>query len=185
MRKAHDFLSGGPLLVVGLGGVGMMGLSFARAMYDGPVYVADINKEVRNRALEMGAAAAFDPREPEARKHLYRATGHGAGAVIDFVGSANSLHFSQSAATKGGAVIVVGLMGGSFTIPAPLIPMRALTIRGSYVGSLAEAHDMLDCVRSGKVGPIPVTEMCLEEATDALDILRRGGAIGRIVLRPS
>ncbi len=184
LKKSRDFLSGGPLLIVGLGGVGMMALCFARAMYDGPVYVADVNKDACDQALAMGATEALDPGDPDARKRLLRETDGGAGAVIDFVGSTKSLRFAQSTATKGGAVIVVGLMGGSFSIPAPLIPMRALTICGSYVGSLAEAREMLDLVRTGNVGLIPVTEMCLDNAAEALDILRGGRAIGRIVLRP-
>ncbi len=57
---------------------------------------------------------------------------------------------------KGGAAIVVGLFGGSFTLPVPMFPLRALTIMGSYVGSPAEAREMLALVKAGKVAPIPV-----------------------------
>ena len=57
---------------------------------------------------------------------------------------------------KGGAAIVVGLFGGSFSIPVPMFPLRALTIMGSYVGSPAEAREMMALVKAGKVAPIPV-----------------------------
>jgi len=184
LRKAMVFLQRGPLTIVGLGGVGMMALRFARAMHAEPVYAADINPEARSSALGMGAAAAFDPREPDARKGLKNVTGGGAGAVVDFVGSAASLTFAQRICAKGGAVIVVGLMGGNFCIPTPLLPFNAQTIQGSYVGTLAEARDMLDLVRSGAVEDIPISEWPLSEAGNALDALRAGEVVGRIVLRP-
>jgi len=184
LRKATAFLHRGPLTIVGLGGVGMMALRFARAMHAEPVFAVDINPEARASALDMGTAAAFDPRDPESRKALKSATDGGAGAVVDFVGSAASLTFAQRACAKGGAVVVVGLMGGSFCIPAPLLPFNAQTIQGSYVGSLAEAREMLDLVRSGAVGDIPISEWPLSDASAALDALRAGHVVGRIVLRP-
>src|SRR5437868_5387501 len=51
----------GPLLLIGLGGVGMMGLSLARAMFPQAPFVADIDPKKREAALAAGAAAAFDP----------------------------------------------------------------------------------------------------------------------------
>ena len=45
------------LLLIGLGGVGMMGLSFAQAMFKQNVSVADLNPAARETALKNGAAA--------------------------------------------------------------------------------------------------------------------------------
>jgi D-arabinose 1-dehydrogenase-like Zn-dependent alcohol dehydrogenase len=85
---------------------------------------------------------------------------------------------------KGGAVIIVGLIGGSFTIPVPMFPLRALTIMGSYVGSPAEAREMLDLVKAGKVAPIPVELRPLERTSNSLDDLRAGRIVGRVVITP-
>ena len=41
----------GPVLLIGLGGVGMMGLAIARALFATPPIVADIDAEKRNAAL--------------------------------------------------------------------------------------------------------------------------------------
>lgn len=184
MRKAQRFLDAGPPLIVGLGGVGLMALRFATAMGIEQVYASDINPKARDKALELGATAAFDPQDPEARKAIKSATGGGAGAVIDFVGAGQTVTFAQRVAAKGGGIVVVGLMGGSFSMPVPLLPFNALTIQGSYVGSLSEAREMLDLVRSGAVDEIPVTERPLSEANDTLDTLRAGAVVGRNVLKP-
>ena len=135
IKKALPYLRAGPLLIVGLGGVGMMGLQFARALTDKPIFAADIDKAKREAALKLGAAEAFDPADVGARKAIAKASGGGVGAAVDFAGSDKSLGFAQGAVAKGGAAIVVGLFGGSFTLPVPMFPLRALTIMGSYVGS--------------------------------------------------
>jgi len=184
IRKAQRFLDAGPLVIVGLGGVGMMGMRFAAALGIAEVFAVDISRAARNKALELGAAAVFDPEDPDARKAVKSATRGGAGAVIDFAGAGQSVTFAQRVAAKGGGVIVVGLMGGSFSLPVPLLPFTALTIQGSYVGSLAEAREMLALVKTGAVDEIPVVERPLAEANDALDALRAGRVLGRTVLLP-
>jgi D-arabinose 1-dehydrogenase-like Zn-dependent alcohol dehydrogenase len=64
----------GPVLLIGLGGVGMMGLAIARALFATPPIVADIDPEKRNAALAAGAAAVYGPSDPQARKAMMEAT---------------------------------------------------------------------------------------------------------------
>jgi D-arabinose 1-dehydrogenase-like Zn-dependent alcohol dehydrogenase len=184
IKKAIPFLHAGPLLIVGLGGVGMTGLQFARALTDRPILVADIDPSKREAALKLGAKEAFDPADGTARKSIFKASGGGVGAAVDFAGSDKSLNFAQGAVAKGGAAIVVGLIGGGFTLPVPMFPLRALTIMGSYVGSMAEAREMLDLVKSGKFQPIPLEKRPLDQTSRALDDLRAGKVVGRIVITP-
>jgi D-arabinose 1-dehydrogenase-like Zn-dependent alcohol dehydrogenase len=183
LKKAVGQVGKGPIMIVGLGGVGMMGLQFARALHDTAIFAADIDAAKRQAALDAGAAQVFDPAEDGIRKTVLKACG-GAVAAVDFVGSEASLNFAQSIVRKGGSVVVAGLMGGSFTIPVPMFPLRALSIIGTFVGSLTEAHEMLDLVRSGKVAPIPVELRPLDQADKSLNDLRNGHVIGRVVLTP-
>jgi D-arabinose 1-dehydrogenase-like Zn-dependent alcohol dehydrogenase len=184
IKKAVPFLRAGPLLIVGLGGVGMMGLQFARALTTKPILVADVDKGKREAALELGAAEVFDAADPGARKAIVKASGGGVGAAVDFAGSDKSFAFAHAPVAKGGAAIVVGLFGGSFSMPVPMLPLRALTIMGSYVGSTSEAAEMLDLVRAGKVEPIPVEMRPLAETSRSLDDLRAGRIVGRVVITP-
>jgi D-arabinose 1-dehydrogenase-like Zn-dependent alcohol dehydrogenase len=184
VKKALPYLRSGPLMIVGLGGVGMMGLQFARALTDAPILVADIDPAKREAALKLGAKEAFDAADPGARKAIAKSSGGGVGAAVDFAGSDKSLMLAQSVVAKGGAAIVVGLLGGSFTLPVPMFPLRALAIMGSYVGTPAEAREMLDLVRSGKIAPIPVETRPLAETSRSLDDLRAGKIVGRVVITP-
>jgi D-arabinose 1-dehydrogenase-like Zn-dependent alcohol dehydrogenase len=183
IKKALPFLRAGPLLIVGLGGVGMMGLQFARALTDQPILVADIDPAKCQAALKLGAKEAFDPADPDSRKAVMKTYG-GVGAAVDFAGSDKSLAFAQAVVAKGGAAIVVGLIGGTFTLPVPMFPLRALTIMGSYVGSTTEAREMLELVKAGKVATIPVELRPLSQAGKSLDDLREGRIVGRVVVTP-
>jgi D-arabinose 1-dehydrogenase-like Zn-dependent alcohol dehydrogenase len=86
---------------------------------------------------------------------------------------------------KGGKLIVVGLFGGDITLPLPLIPMRAMTVQGSYVGNLAELRELLALVQRAKVAPIPTTCRGLHEAHASLEDLEKGRLVGRAVLQPA
>lgn len=184
IKKAIPYLRAGPLLIVGLGGVGMMGLQFARALTDKPILVADIDASKREAALKLGAKEAFDPADAGARKAVGKASGGGVGAAVDFAGSDKSLGFAHSTVAKGGAAIVVGLIGGSFSLPVPMFPLRALTVMGSYVGSTSEAREMMDLVKAGKIAPIPVEKRPLDQTSRSLDDLREGKVVGRVVITP-
>ena len=100
LKRIAEHAKRGPALLVGLGGVGMMGLALALSMFPQPPIVADIDAGKREAALKAGAAAAYDPADPNARKALFKATGGVYGAV-DFVGSDGSLAFASGALAKG------------------------------------------------------------------------------------
>lgn len=171
----------GPVLLVGLGGVGMMGLAIARALFREPPIVADIDAAKRDAALAAGAAAAYDPADPQARRAIASATGGLLGAC-DFVGSDRSLQFATGVLARGGKVVVTGLLGGAFSMAAAMFAIKAMTIEGTLTGTLAEARELVELARAGKIAPIPSRERPLSEAQSALDDLRAGRVVGRTVL---
>jgi alcohol dehydrogenase len=172
----------GPVLLIGLGGVGMMGLAIARALFATPPIVADIDAEKRNAALAAGAAAVYDPSDPQARKAMMAATGGGVLAICDFVGSDKSLQFATRVLARGGKVVVTGLLGGNFSIAAAMFGIMAMTIEGTLTGTLTEAQELLDLARAKNIAPIPTRNRPLGEAQAALDDLRAGRVVGRTVL---
>ena len=93
LKRLTDRPERGPVLLVGLGGVGMMGLAIARTLFRTPPIVADIDAEKRPGGAGSRRGAAYDPSDPAARKAVMSATG-GVLAVCDFVGSDNSLQFA-------------------------------------------------------------------------------------------
>jgi D-arabinose 1-dehydrogenase-like Zn-dependent alcohol dehydrogenase len=181
LKRLGNHAQQGAVLLLGLGGVGMMGLSLARAMFANAPLVADIDPVKRDAAAKIGITA-FDPADQGARKAVLAATGGGVRGVCDFVGSENSLTFATSVLARGGKVVVTGLLGGTFTSAVAMFPMKAMTIEGALTGTLAEAREVLALARTGKVAPIPITERPLPDAQAVLDDLRAGKILGRVVL---
>jgi alcohol dehydrogenase len=181
LRRLGDRTEHGPVLLVGLGGVGMMGLAIARALFREPPIVADIDAGKRSAAVAAGAAAAYDPSDDQARRSITASTG-GLLAVCDFVGSDRSLQFSTGVLARGGKVVVTGLLGGVFSMAAAMFAIKAMTIEGTLTGTLAQAREVLDLARSGAITPIPTHDRPLGQAQAALDDLRAGRVVGRTVL---
>src|SRR5690348_13389062 len=96
-----------------------------------------------------------------------------------FRSSDKSLQFSTGILARGGKVVVTGLLGGSFSIPAAMIAIKALAIEGTLTGTLAEARELMTLARSGKIAAIPTHTRPLDEAQAALEDLRAGRVVGR------
>ncbi|HEY0328094.1 MAG TPA: alcohol dehydrogenase [Rhodopseudomonas sp.] len=169
------------LLLIGLGGVGMMGLSLAKAMFKQDISVADINPAARQAALNNGAATAYDPTEPDLVKRIMKETG-GFDAIVDFAGSDKSMGFATGVVARGGKIVVSGLMGGSFSMPMVNWIYKRMSIEGFMTGTLAEAKELLELARAGTIKPTPMQEQPMAEVQKWIDELRAGHVVGRIVL---
>jgi len=181
LKRLSDRAARAPLLLVGLGGVGLMGLALTRAMYGAAPFAADIDPKKREAALAAGAREAFDPSDPNARKALLKASG-GIYAACDFAGSDTSLNFATGVLAKGGKVMVTGLIGGAYSTAVAMFSLKAMAIEGTQTGTLVEARELIDLVRAKKV-PLPLmSERPLDQASTTLDDLRAGKIVGRVVL---
>lgn len=184
LKKAGTLAGGDTLAIVGVGGVGFMGLQFARTLFpEATIIAADISDETLEAAHAAGAERVYNTTDKAAAKQALKDSGGGAMVAIDFVGAESSVDFAQRIVTKGGKVVVVGLFGGRFSLPVPMFPLRELSIAGSYVGSLANAGEMLELVKAGRVAPIPIQQRPLDQAGQTLEDLRGGRIVGRVVLR--
>nr|WP_152540039.1 alcohol dehydrogenase [Afipia sp. P52-10] len=170
------------LLLIGLGGVGMMGLSLAQAMFKQPITVADLNPAARESALKNGAAVAYDPSEPDVIKRILKETDGGFDGVVDFAGNDKSMGFAVSTVARGGKIVVSGLMGGNFSLPMVQWIYKRMTIEGFMTGTLEEAKELMALARAGKVKPTPMQERPMGETQKWIDELRAGHVVGRIML---
>jgi len=184
LRKLPEVPPGGDVLIIGAGGVGLSGVRLARRLLGVAPIVADIDSAKWPLAREAGAADVIDPSDPQALRALLKGTGGGVIAAIDFVGTGESFAFGFGALRKGATMVSVGMIGGSTPFTPVLMPMKAVTLVGSYVGTCEELRELLLLAQDGTLPPMPVTTMPLEAVNDALDRLREGRLPGRAVLLP-
>jgi len=172
-----------PIVIFGAGGLGLMALTLLQALEGFGAIVVDLDPVKRQAALDAGALAAIDGAAPDAVKQIMAAAGgKPAQAVLDLVGAPSSTAQAFDALGKGGKLVVVGLFGGASSWPLAMIPLKAVSIMGSYVGNLTELQELMSLVRTGKVAPIPVTRYPMPDADAVLMSLRAGKIVGRAVL---
>jgi propanol-preferring alcohol dehydrogenase len=182
IKKAGAIIKDEPLVIIGAGGLGLMCLALNKMMGNKGAIVVDIDPVKRDAAMKAGAIAVVDGKAPDAAQQIIKLTNGGAWAVNDYVGSTTTVQLGVDCITKGGKIIVVGLFGGDITVSTPFFPLKAMAIQGSYVGSLPEMKELLDLVRAKGLPPIPMTTRPLDQVGSALDDLRAGKVIGRVVL---
>jgi propanol-preferring alcohol dehydrogenase len=185
LKKVSATIEQEPVVIIGAGGVGLMAVGLARRMGARDVIVVDIDPIKRDAALQAGATAAIDGATPGAVELMQAATGGGAWAVLDFVGSGQTANLAISSIAKGGTIVVVGLFGGDVTVPTPYLPLRAMTLCGSYVGSHRDIGELLELVNRKGMPTVPVRRRPLEDVSAALEDLRQGRIVGRVVLTAS
>ncbi|MFI4989169.1 MAG: alcohol dehydrogenase [Alphaproteobacteria bacterium] len=182
--KKVEFALHEPIVIFGAGGLGLMALSLLKAMGGKGAIVVDIDAKKREAAMSAGALATIDGSAPDAARRIMEAAGRPIRAAIDLVGNPQTAQLGFDCLTRGGKLVMVGLFGGGAPWALPLIPIKAVTIQGNYVGNLRETQELLDLVRVKKVPPIPVTRRPLDQAYAALVDLREGKLVGRAVLTP-
>ncbi|MGE0253720.1 MAG: alcohol dehydrogenase [Alphaproteobacteria bacterium] len=175
-------LPGEWLAIIGAGGLGLNAVGLARARGMDRVAVVEIDEAKRRAALAAGAEIALDGAAGDIAAQVRDATGGGPRAVIDFVGAAATAALGTAVLPRGGRYVICGLFGGELTLALPFLPLRAISVIGSFTGSLAEMKALLAVMKTGRVAPLPVDARPLAAVNDALTDLRAGRVSGRIVL---
>ncbi len=184
LRKLGSIPSDGKWLIVGAGGVGLSGIRLASALGLPAPIVAEVDRSKWDIVTAAGASAVIDPTEDGAARALQKSTSGGVQGAVDFVGAAASFAFAFGALRKAGQLVSVGLFGGATPISPAMIAMKAVTVTGSYVGTLDEMREVMRIARSGVLPELPTATRPLAQINEALADLRQGRVRGRIVIVP-
>ena len=184
LKKAGPALMTDRIVIFGAGGLGLMALNLLRILGAPGAVVLEPDPAKRQAALAAGAIAAFDPHDAQAVQQVRDALGNPVRFVLDLVGSGESAAMGFEMLDRVGKLVVVGLLGGAMQLPVPLLPMKAATIQGSYIGSPAELRELVALVRERGGLSMPIDRRSLADADMALQDLRAGRVIGRVVLVP-
>ncbi len=184
LKKFGPLIARQPIAIIGAGGLGLIALGVLKMLGGKGAVVVEIDPRKRAAAMAAGALATIDPKAADAPAQLRAAMGGSILGVLDLVGSGETAALAVENLDKTGRLVIVGLYGGAMSLSVPLVPTRALTIQGSYVGNLAELRELVAMVRQHGMPATPIERRPLSEAANALNDLRLGKVVGRIVLTP-
>ena len=163
--------------VLGCGGLGLIAISILRARGVKNIIGCDLDDAKLAAAARQGAKSTVNTLAPDAAQKL-----QGIAAALDFVGAPTTAALGIGALRKGGRYVICGLFGGELVHPLPPIAQRAIGIVGSYVGSLQELKEVVALAKKGRIKAPPVETRPASEANAALEDLKAGRVVGRVVL---
>ncbi len=184
VKRVAPYLRGGSpaLVVIGVGGLGQFGVQFARLLTGATVVAVDSRLDRLGIAETLGAHYAVEAGAALAGALTQRVGPEEVGAVIDFVGTDDSLELACSIVGRRGIVALLGLAGGSTTFGFDrLAPEAVLTT--VHAGTIADLQEVVALARLGRLESW-VTAYPLEAINQALADLRNGVVEGRAVVVP-
>ncbi len=118
---------GSRVFVTGAGPIGALASLAARSYGAAEVMVTDLVASRRERILQFGATAAYDPTDPS-----FDAEALEADAFIECTGATPALLSGISALRGGGVAVLVGLGAEHVELPVQLIATKELTLTGIF-----------------------------------------------------
>jgi alcohol dehydrogenase, propanol-preferring len=172
-------LRGGDLVAVqGVGGLGHLGIQFARHMGYRTVAIGR-GGDKEKLAKDLGAHLYIDTAVGDAVVMLQRMGG--ARAILATAPSGNAMGPLVSALAARGKLIVVGVPADQMQLSAFPLVFGGRSVYGSLTGTAIDQEDTLAFSVLEKIRPM-IETMPLEQATDAYARMMQGKARFRMVL---
>ncbi|MCQ8190423.1 NAD(P)-dependent alcohol dehydrogenase [Streptomyces rugosispiralis] len=179
----HALGEGATAVVIGIGGLGHLAVQILRATTESRVLAVDVREDALALADRSGADFGTLMRPDTARALRARSGDVGVDAVLDFVGTAQTMDLAVSVARPGGELAVVGSGGGSLTVSKPGVLPAGFRLSLPFWGTRHELAGVVALAGSGALR-VETEHFPLSAAPEAIDRLRRGGTRGRTVLVP-
>lgn len=184
--KNANLNPGDNVVIVGAGGgLGLMAVQLAKAVTGARIIAMDLDLEKLRIAKENGADDTVSPREGDPVKRVMEMTDKlGADVVIDFVNASKTVETDMQIIRRRARVVLVGLFGGELRLSLVTMPTRAYKLIGSYTGSLSDLIELVSLAKRGVIKPVVSNRFKLDQATEALQMLKDGKILGRGVINP-
>ena len=184
--KNANLKPGDNVVIVGAGGgLGLMAVQLAKAVTGARIIAMDLDLEKLKVAKENGADDTVSPKEGDPVKRVMEMTDKlGADVVIDFVNASKTVETDMQILRRRARVVLVGLFGGELRLGLVTMPTRAYKLIGSYTGSLSDLIELVSLAKRGVIKPVVSNRFKLDQATEALQMLKDGKILGRGVINP-
>ncbi|MEV4670838.1 NAD(P)-dependent alcohol dehydrogenase [Actinomadura sp. NPDC049382] len=177
-------------VVIGVGGLGHLAVQILRATTACRIVAVDIDDDRLAAALDHGADVTL--RSEQAAEALLDLTGGlGANAVFDFVGTDGTLEIARRTVATYGAIIIVGLGGGTLQVHAAPAPIKrqsglpwGVSVQRPYGATRRDITEVIALAAAGRI-TAHIQAFPLHAAPEVLQRLEQGHVHGRAVLLPN
>nr|WP_225956199.1 NAD(P)-dependent alcohol dehydrogenase [Amycolatopsis lexingtonensis] len=181
-KAARRLRPGDKCVVIGAGGLGHIGIQVLKAISAAELIVVDRNPDAVKLAVSIGADHGVIGDGSQVSQVLDLTGGHGAEAVIDFVGEGGATRDGIAMLRRAGDYHVVGY-GENIDVPTIDVISTEINLIGNLVGSYNDLCELMVLAAQGRV-KLHTARYRLEEFQTALDDLDAGRIRGRAILVP-
>jgi NADPH:quinone reductase-like Zn-dependent oxidoreductase len=169
------------VLITGIGGgVAQAGLGLAKA-FGAEIYVTSSSQEKINQAISSGAKGGVNYKDEDWHIQLKEISG-GIDIVLDSSPSPILDDYFRFL-NYGGRIVAYGSTGApKTTISISKFFLRHIQFIGTAMGTPQEFEELLSFMDTHKIKPLVDSEFTLENAVDAMDALKEGKQVGKIVI---
>ena len=168
------------IVISGAGGLGHLGIQYAKAM-GLQVCAVDIDDGKLALAKKVGADFVVNAEQGDPSEAVKKGTNGGAHGVLITAPSLGAFKQGISMTRKRGTCVLVGLPPGDFPVPLFYVVANCITIRGSFVGTRVDMAEALAFAADGKV-KADIELLPLSGINEIFDRLENGKVAGRVVL---
>ena len=173
------------VVIVGAGGLGLMAIQLAKAVTGARIIAMDLDDKKLEFAKKEGADTTVNSKNEDPIKAIMELTDKmGADAVIDFVNASKTVESDMQFLRRRARVVLVGLFGGELKLSLVSMPTRAYKLIGSYTGTISDLIELVSLAKRGVIKPVVSNRFKLDQATEALTMLKDGKILGRGVMNP-
>src|SRR3954468_12977806 len=175
--KLHDDSTA---VVIGVGGLGAYAVQWVRIQTSARIVAVEAREERVEAARALGADEVLIAGDGLSRRLREAVGADGADAVLDFVGTDQTLNAALRNAATMGALALVGQGFGTAQVRYGQ-PAHDCDVFNPQGATIAELHEVIELARSGVV-TIEVEQFASDDVATAYDRLQEGTLNGRAVV---
>ncbi len=168
------------IAISGVGGLGHLGIQYAKAM-GLHVCAVDVDDRKLAHATRLGADAVVNATHGNVVAEVKQATAGGAHGVLITAPSLGAFTQGVAMTRKRGTCVLVGIPPGEFPIPLFDVVANCITVRGSFVGTREDMAEALAFAADGRV-KADVELQPLSAINHVFERLGRGDVPSRVVI---
>ncbi|KRL27253.1 alcohol dehydrogenase [Limosilactobacillus frumenti DSM 13145] len=178
--KTSQIQPGQWLVMYGAGGLGNLGVQWAKNVFKAHVIAVDINDAKLDEVKQQGADMVINSSKVDPAKEIQDKIG---GAQAAIVTATAPICYDQALGSvrAGGRVVAVSLPKGDIDVPIAKTVLDGIEIVGSLVGTRQDLAESFELTAEGAIDPIVHTRK-LSEINDIVDEMKAGKIVGRMVV---
>lgn len=178
-------LLGKQVMVFGTGGLAFAAIQLVKAM-GARVIVVGRKENKLEIARKLGAnETVVSEGNDYIREVRDISGGSGVHAVIDLAGVNTEVPKFLQALRRNGKLLIVGYSAKTIEVPYNKLALDALSIVGTRSYTRHDLAEAVDMIATGQCTPIISKAFPLAETNEALDQLRAGETVGRVLVHPN